>query len=173
MRDLLWPALASSLVAIVGFGSLFMLSQHGHQSRAAGRRVLCIRLGNSLSRILPGLRQSAFSHYTQSLFVRLVDDRRITITDPSETSTVIITTVGILVVCVGPDDLAPAVDEPGLRLSLRLRVCPRHRCCGSVCIVWLSSQRWDYVKGKDHMTRAFANGQASLAYHPTARRASD
>ena len=100
MTDLLWPAFASSLVAIIGFGSLFLLiSTVINRALLVGVFYVFV-WETALSRVLPGLRSISISHYTSSLFVRMVDDRRITITDPSETSTVIITTIGILLVSV-------------------------------------------------------------------------
>lgn len=100
MTDMLWPALLSSLVAIIGFGSIFMLISTVI-SRALLVGVFYVFVWETaLSRVLPGLRSISISHYTQSLFVRLVDDRRVNITDPSATSTVIITIIGILVVSV-------------------------------------------------------------------------
>lgn len=100
MRDLLWPALASSLVAIVGFGSLFMLvSMVVNRALLIGVFYVFV-WETSLSRILPGLRSISIRHFTQSQFVRMMDDRRITISSPSSESTVIIATVAILVVSV-------------------------------------------------------------------------
>jgi len=54
----------------------------------------------ALSRFLPGIRSISIRHYTQSLFVRLVDDRRVDVPQLSAQSTVIVTTVAICVVCV-------------------------------------------------------------------------
>lgn len=100
MNDLLWPAMASSLVAVVGFGSLFLLvSTVINRALLVGVFYVFV-WETALTRVLPGLRSISISHYTQSLFVRMVDDRRVTISDPSATSTVIITIVGVLVVSV-------------------------------------------------------------------------
>lgn len=97
MTDLLWPALASSLVAIVGFGAIFLLvSTVINRALLVGVFYVFV-WETALSRVLPGLRSISISHYTQSLFVRLVDDRRVTVIDPSASVTVIITIVGILV----------------------------------------------------------------------------
>jgi ABC-2 type transport system permease protein len=100
MRDLLWPALLSSVVAIVGFGSLFMLvSMVVNRALLIGVFYVFV-WETSLSRILPGLRSISIRHFTQSQFVRLMDDRRITISSPSSESTVIIATIAILLVSV-------------------------------------------------------------------------
>lgn len=99
LRDLLWPALASSLVAIIGFGSLFMLLSLFVQ-RALLIGVFYVFVWEStLSQFLPGIRAISIRHYTQSLFTRLVDDVRISVDGPSGESTVIITIVVLLVVC--------------------------------------------------------------------------
>lgn len=91
MRDLLLPALLSSLVAIVGFGSLFMLLSMVIQ-RALLVGVFYVFVWESaLSRFLPGIRAISIRHYTQSYFIRLVDDRRFTIAQLSSESTVVIT----------------------------------------------------------------------------------
>jgi len=99
LRDLLWPALASSLVAIIGFGSLFMLLSLFIQ-RALLVGVFYVFVWESaLSQFLPGIRSISIRHYTQSLFARLVDDRRVAVDGASAESTVVITTIGLLVIC--------------------------------------------------------------------------
>ncbi|MDQ3657201.1 MAG: ABC transporter permease [Chloroflexota bacterium] len=100
MRDLLWPALASSLVAIVGFGSLFLLLSMVMQRALLAGVFYVFVWETSLSRFLPGIRAISIRHFTQSLFVRLVDDRRVEVPQLSAQSTVIITTVMICVVCL-------------------------------------------------------------------------
>ncbi len=98
MRDLLLPALLSSLVAILGFGSLFLLLSLVIQ-RALIVGVFYVFIWESaLTRYLPGIRSISIRHYTQSLFVRLVDDRRFAIPQVSAESTVIVTTIGIVVI---------------------------------------------------------------------------
>lgn len=100
MRDLLTPALFSSLVAIVGFGSLFLFLSLIIQ-RALLIGVFYVFIWESaLTRYLPGIRAISIRHYTQSLFVRLADDRRFTISQVSAQSTVIITVAAICVVCL-------------------------------------------------------------------------
>ncbi|MBA2468344.1 MAG: ABC transporter permease [Chloroflexia bacterium] len=100
LRDLLWPALASSLVAIVGFGSLFMLLSMVMQRALLAGIFYVFVWETALSRFLPGIRAISIRHYTQSLFARLVDDRRIDVPQLSAQSTVIVTTVAICVICV-------------------------------------------------------------------------
>jgi ABC-2 type transport system permease protein len=98
LQDLLWPALASSLVAIFGFGALFLLVS------TLVNRALLIGVfyvfvwETSLSRVLPGLKSISIRHFTQSMFVRLVDDRRITLSGASAETTVIIATICIVIV---------------------------------------------------------------------------
>lgn len=97
MRDLLVPALLSSLVAMLGFGSLFMLLSLVIQ-RALLVGVFYVFIWESaLSQFLPGIRAISIRHYTQSYFVRLLDDRRVTIAQLSAESTVVIT---IATICV-------------------------------------------------------------------------
>lgn len=100
MTDLLLPALSSSLVAIFGFGSVFLLISTLIQRALLIGVFYVFVWETALSRVLPGLRSISISHYTSSLFVRLVDDRRITVTDPSATSTVIITIAAIVAISV-------------------------------------------------------------------------
>jgi ABC-type transport system involved in multi-copper enzyme maturation permease subunit len=100
MRDLLMPALLSSLVAIVGFGSLFMLASLFWQRALLIGVFYVFVWETSLSRILTGIRTISIRHYTQSLFVRLADDRRISIDQVSAQSTVIVTTALICIVCL-------------------------------------------------------------------------
>lgn len=100
MRDLLLPALLSSLVAILGFGSLFLfLSLVIQRALIAGVFYVFI-WESALTRYLPGIRAISIRHYTQSLFVRLVDDRRFAVPQISAQSTVIITTVAIVAVAL-------------------------------------------------------------------------
>ncbi len=100
MRDLLWPALASSLVAIVGFGSLFMLLSMVMQRALLVGVFYVFVWETALTRFLPGIRAISIRHFTQSLFVRMVDDRRVEVPQLSAQSTVIITTLVICIVCV-------------------------------------------------------------------------
>lgn len=100
LRDLLWPALASSLVAIVGFGSLFLLLSMIMQRALLVGVFYVFVWETALSRFLPGIRSISIRHFTQSLFVRLVDDRRVDVPQLSAQSTVIITTVAICVICI-------------------------------------------------------------------------
>lgn len=98
MRDLLLPALLSSLVAIFGFGSLFLLLSMVIQ-RALLVGVFYVFVWESaLSQFLLGIRAISVRHYTQSLFIRLVDDRRITIAQLSAESTIVITITTLCVV---------------------------------------------------------------------------
>jgi ABC-2 type transport system permease protein len=98
MTDMVWPLLASSLVGVLGFGSIFMLLSLYIQ-RALLFGVFYVFIWEStLSRFLPGIRSISISHYTRSLFVRLLDDRRIVIDGPSGTTTIVITIACIVIV---------------------------------------------------------------------------
>lgn len=98
MQDMIWPLLGSSLVGILGFGSLFLLLSLFIQ-RALLFGVFYVFIWEStLSQFLPGIRSISISHYTQSMFVRLLDDRRITIDGPSSVTTIIITIAAVVVV---------------------------------------------------------------------------
>lgn len=100
MRDLLWPALASSLIAIAGFGALFMLlSLMINRALLVGVFYVFV-WETSLSRILTGIRAISIRHFSQSYFVRMVDDRRFSVPQPSSEQTVVITTVLIVVICL-------------------------------------------------------------------------
>ena len=98
MMDLVWPLLASSLVGVLGFGSIFMLLSLFIQ-RALLFGVFYVFIWEStLSRFLPGIRSISISHYTRSLYVRLLEDRRVVINGPSATTTIIITIACIVIV---------------------------------------------------------------------------
>lgn len=98
MTDLVWPLLASSLVGVLGFGSIFMLLSLFIQ-RALLFGVFYVFIWEStLSRFLPGIRSISISHYTRSLYVRLLEDRRVVIDGPSATTTIIITIACIVIV---------------------------------------------------------------------------
>lgn len=97
-RDMLVPALVSSVIGILGFGSVFMLLSLVIQ-RALLIGVFYVFVWEStLSRFLPGIRTISIRHYTQSLFVRLADDRRVRIDNPAAEMTVWYTIAGIVIV---------------------------------------------------------------------------
>lgn len=99
-RDMLTPALLASLVAIVGFGSIFLLLSLVIQRALLVGVFYVFVWETALSRFLPGINAISIRHFSQSLFVRLVDDRRIAIDDPSAQTTVIVATAAILAVCI-------------------------------------------------------------------------
>ncbi len=97
MQDILWPMLVSSLVGVLGFGSLFMaLSLVMNRALLFGVFYVFI-WETTLSRFLPGIRSISISHYTRSTFVRMLDDRRIGIDGPSASTTIFIA-VAIVVI---------------------------------------------------------------------------
>lgn len=99
--DLIWPMFAGSLVGVLGFGSLFMLvSLLIHRALLAGIFYVFI-WETALSRYLTGIRTISIKHYTQSMFVRLADDRLFRIDSVAATSTIVATVVGIVVVSLG------------------------------------------------------------------------
>ena len=98
MRDMLWPLLAGALVGVLGFGSLFLLL-----SLVIPRALLfgvfyVFIWETALSPFLPGIRSISISHYTRSMFIRLLDDRRISIDGPSATQTIMITIAVVVVI---------------------------------------------------------------------------
>jgi len=97
MQDLLLPSLLSSLVAVIGFGSLFMLLSMVIQRALLIEVFYVFVWESSLSRFLPGIRAISIRHYSQSYFVRLLDDRRFTIPQLSAESTVVITVASICI----------------------------------------------------------------------------
>jgi ABC-type transport system involved in multi-copper enzyme maturation permease subunit len=93
LRDILAPMLVSSLVGILGFGSLFLaLSLVINRALLFGVFYVFI-WETTLARFLPGIRSISISHYTQSTFVRMLDDRRVTIDGPSSAQTIVIALV--------------------------------------------------------------------------------
>jgi ABC-2 type transport system permease protein len=98
MRDIIVPMLVSSLVGILGFGSLFMaLSLVMNRALLFGVFYVFI-WETTLSRFLPGIRSISISHYTRSTFVRLLDDFRITINDPSATGTIFFAVAAVVLI---------------------------------------------------------------------------
>lgn len=96
MRDLIWPMLAASLVGICGFGSIFLaVSLFMRRTLLFGMFYVTIWEG-ALSAFLPGIRNFSISHYSRSVFVSLLDDTRITITDPADTSRAVLTILIII-----------------------------------------------------------------------------
>lgn len=100
-RYFLWPMFASSAVGILGFGSLFMLVSMVIQRALLVGIFYVFVWESALSRFLPGIRSISVRHYSQSLFVRMLDDRRrVDIDGPSADTTVLITIGVLLVVCM-------------------------------------------------------------------------
>jgi len=100
MRDMLWPMLAGAIVGVLGFGAIFMLvSLFIHRALLVGIFYVFV-WETALSRYLPGIRSFSIRHYTQSTFVRLVDDRAIRLDGVAALDTIWITIVAIVVVCL-------------------------------------------------------------------------
>ena len=98
--DFIKPILASSAVGILGFGALFMMVSMLIQRALLVGIFYVFVWESALSRFLPGIRSISVRHYSQSLFVRMLGDRRIEIDGPSATVTVWITITVLVVVCV-------------------------------------------------------------------------
>jgi len=97
MRDMLWPMLGATLVGMLGFGSIFMLLSLVIP-RALLFGIFYVFIWESaLSQFLPGIRSISISHYTRSMFVRLLEDRRILIDGPSATQTIIVTIACVVI----------------------------------------------------------------------------
>lgn len=100
MRDMLAPMLAGAVVGVLGFGAIFMLvSLYIQRALLVGIFYVFI-WETALSRYLPGIRTFSIRHYTQSTFVRLLDDRGIRIDSVAALSTIWITIAAIVVVCL-------------------------------------------------------------------------
>jgi ABC-2 type transport system permease protein len=95
LRNLLVPALLSSLVAIIGFGTLFMLLSTVIQRALLVGIFYVFVWETSLSRWLPGIRTISIRHFTESLFVRLASDRSIRLSQVSSETTVYITIAAV------------------------------------------------------------------------------
>jgi ABC-type transport system involved in multi-copper enzyme maturation permease subunit len=90
MSDIIAPMLVSSLVGVLGFGSLFLcISLVVNRALLFGVFYVFI-WETTLSRFLPGIRSISISHYTRSTFVQWLDDRRIRIDGASSEQTIVI-----------------------------------------------------------------------------------
>lgn len=101
MQDMLWPLLASSAIGVMGFGSAFLVLSLFIQRALLFGVFYVFIWETTLSQFLPGIRSISISHYTRSLFVRMLDDRRVMIDGPSATMTILITTGVIVLVSLG------------------------------------------------------------------------
>lgn len=100
MRDMLWPMLAGSLVGIIGFGSIFLtVSLFMRRTLLAGMFYVTIWEG-ALSGFLPGIRNFSISHYGRSMFVKILDDERITVENAADPGRVIITIVVVAAIAL-------------------------------------------------------------------------
>jgi len=100
MRDLLPPAMVATAVSVVGFGSLFLLVSMVIPRALIVGVIYVFVWETALSRYLPGIKAISIRHFSQSMFVRLADDRRITLDHASAQSTVIITIILLCLVCL-------------------------------------------------------------------------
>jgi ABC-type transport system involved in multi-copper enzyme maturation permease subunit len=100
MRDMLWPMLAGATVGVLGFGAIFMLVSLFIQRALLVGIFYVFIWETALSRYLPGIRSFSIRHYTQSTFVRLVDDRSLRIDGVAALSTIQITIAAIVIVCM-------------------------------------------------------------------------
>jgi ABC-2 type transport system permease protein len=101
MQDILLPMLLSSLIGILGYGSLFMfISLVINRALLFGVFYVFI-WETTLARFLPGIRSISISHYTQSAFVRLLEDRRVAIDGPSSAQTITIALALVLIASLG------------------------------------------------------------------------
>ncbi|MBA2758315.1 MAG: ABC transporter permease subunit [Chloroflexia bacterium] len=95
-RDMILPMLVASLAGIAAFSALFLLISL-YSSRALLIGIFYVFVWESLlSQFLPGIRTISIRHYTQSIFVRLLDDPVVLLDGASRTSTALIT-VGVLI----------------------------------------------------------------------------
>lgn len=105
LDSLIPPLFVSSLVGILGFGSLFLfLSLVINRALLFGVFYVFI-WETTLSRFLPGIRSISISHYTRSTFVRMLDDwvdermaRTVTIDGPSSAQTIFIAIAFVVIV---------------------------------------------------------------------------
>jgi ABC-2 type transport system permease protein len=104
-NDIIWPMLASSVAGILGFGSLFMLVSMIIQRALLVGIFYVFVWETALSRFLPGIRSISVRHYSQSLFVRMLDDRRVQIDGPSAQNTVVITVAILFLFCIAMSTL--------------------------------------------------------------------
>lgn len=99
MRDMLWPMMAGAVIGVLGFGAIFMLVSLFVQRALLVGIFYVFVWETALSRYLPGIRSFSIRHYTQSTFVRLVDDRAIRLDGVAALNTIWITIAVIVVVC--------------------------------------------------------------------------
>ncbi|HEU0165038.1 MAG TPA: ABC transporter permease subunit, partial [Thermomicrobiales bacterium] len=99
--DLIWPMFVSAAVGILGFGALFMLVSLFIQRALLVGIFYVFVWETALSRYLPGIRTVSIRHYTQSTFVRMVDDRLFRLDGVAAMSTILITIAGIVIVSLG------------------------------------------------------------------------
>ncbi|HWK80581.1 MAG TPA: ABC transporter permease subunit [Thermomicrobiales bacterium] len=100
MRDMLPPMLAGAVVGVLGFGAIFMLVSLFIQRALLVGIFYVFIWETALSRYLPGIRSFSIRHYTQSTFVRLLDDRAIRLDGVAALPTIWITIAVIVVVCL-------------------------------------------------------------------------
>ena len=101
MSHMIWPMLAACLVGIIGFGSIFLtVSLYIRRTLLFGMFYVTIWEG-ALARFLPGIQGFSISHYSRSIFVDLLGDDRITISNVASSSRVVIVIVLIMLISLG------------------------------------------------------------------------
>ncbi|MGC4106558.1 MAG: ABC transporter permease subunit [Thermomicrobiales bacterium] len=100
MRDMLVPMMAGAVVGVLGFGAIFMLVSLFIQRALLVGIFYVFVWETALSRYLPGIRSFSIRHYTQSTFVRLLDDRAFRLDGVAALSTIWITIAAIVFVSI-------------------------------------------------------------------------
>ncbi|MGC4189677.1 MAG: ABC transporter permease subunit [Thermomicrobiales bacterium] len=100
MSDMLSPMLVGAVVGVLGFGAIFLLVSLFIQRALLVGIFYVFIWETALSRYLPGIRSFSIRHYTQSTFVRLVDDRAIRLDGVAALSTIWITIAAVVLVCL-------------------------------------------------------------------------
>lgn len=101
LQDMVWPMLASSLIGIFGFGSIFLaISLFIRRTLLVGMFYVTIWEG-ALAGFLPGIRNFSISHYSRSMFSNLLNDRSINIDNAADTSRIFVTILIIIAISLG------------------------------------------------------------------------
>lgn len=101
LSHMIWPMLASCLVGILGFGSIFLaVSLFMRRTLLFGMFYVTIWEG-ALARFLPGIQGFSISHYSRSIFVELLGNDSITLSNVASSSRVVIVTAVLMAIALG------------------------------------------------------------------------
>jgi ABC-2 type transport system permease protein len=100
LREVLWAMLGAATVGVVATAALFLLVSLIIPRALLVGIIYAFAWESLLGRFLPGIKIVSIRHYTDSTFVRLLDDPNVTVDSALQLQSTLITVGVLVVVCV-------------------------------------------------------------------------